>query len=442
MNGLEDHPEIASVRVAAADINGQARGKRIAARYASKVEQSGIRMPLSALNLDIFGEDIIDSPLVFESGDADSVMLPTGRGYVPMPWLETPSALMQVWAFHEDGRPFAGDPRQALALVIERYADRGWTPVVATELEFYLFDNGAQSLLPPVSPDNCQRRSGSDILNLQVLDGFDGFFSDLYAACEQMDIPADAVISEAGPGQFEVNLMHGNDALKAADDAWLFKMVVKGMARKHRMAASFMAKPYPTCSGNGLHTHFSVLDQSGANIFAGGDDGSDALKHAVAGCLKAMHDSTLLFAPYPNSYNRFADEAHAPTGICWGYENRTAALRIPGGDPLALRIEHRVSGGDANPYLMLTAVLGAALVGLEDRLEPPAPVSGNAYTTQLPRLANSCHAAIEVLKASSVLPRFLTSELIGNLAMTKQQELARINDMPDTDSTRMMLDSV
>lgn len=174
MSWLSQHPEIASVRVAAADLNGQARGKRIAARFADKVETAGIRMPLSALNLDIFGEDIVGSPLVFESGDGDGVLLATGRGFVPMPWLETPSALMPLWTFHEDGHPFAGDPRQALAAVLDRYAARGWTPVVATELEFYLFDNAAP-LSPPVSPDNQQRRSGADILDLQVLDGFDGF---------------------------------------------------------------------------------------------------------------------------------------------------------------------------------------------------------------------------------------------------------------------------
>lgn len=441
MSWLSGRPEISSVRAAAADLNGQARGKRIAAQFADKIETEGIRMPLSALNLDIFGDDIVGSPLVFESGDGDGVLTSTDRGFVPMPWLETPSALMPLWAFHEDGSPFAGDPRQALAAILDRYTSQGWTPVVATELKFYLFDN-ATPLTPPVSPDNQQRRTGADILDLQVLDGFDGFFTEVYAACVEMDIPAVAATSEAGPGQFEINLMHQADALKAADDVWLFKMLVKGLARKHRMVASFMAKPYPKCSGNGLHMHFSVLDQQGVNIFAKGNEGSDALKHAIAGCLSAMHDSTLIFTPYANSYARFAPEAHAPTSICWGYENRTAALRIPGGAPAARRVEHRVAGGDINPYLMFTSILGAALVALEDKTLPPAPITGNAEQQDQPQLAQDWQAAIDAAQNSNVLPRFLPGDLIQNLVMTKRQEMKKFADMADENITQLTLDTV
>lgn len=257
-----------------------------------------------------------------------------------------------------------------------------------------------------------------------------------------MDIPAVAATSEAGPGQFEINLMHQADTLKAADDVWLFKMLVKGMARKHRMVASFMAKPYPNCSGNGLHMHFSVLDRQGTNIFADGNKGSDALKHAIAGCLSAMHDSTLIFAPYANSYARFAPEAHAPTSICWGYENRTAALRIPGGDPVVRRIEHRVAGGDINPYLMFTSILGAALSGLEDKIQPPAPITGNAAQQDQPRLARNWQAAIDAVETSKVLSRFLPDDLIQNLIMTKRQEMKKFANMTDSDITRLTLDTV
>ena len=181
------------------------------------------------------------------------------------------------------------------------------------------------------------------------------------------DIPADTAISETGLGQFEINLMHSDDALRAADDTWLFKMMVKGLARRHGFAASFMAKPYPEYSGNGLHTHFSLLDRDGNNVFDnGGPEGTTMLHNAVAGCLAAMHDCTLIFAPHANSYDRLVPGMHAPTGIAWAYENRTAAVRIPSGSSAARRIEHRVAGGDVNPYLMLAAILGAALIGIED----------------------------------------------------------------------------
>ena len=315
---LRKHPQVRTIRVAAADLNGQARGKRVPARFADKVVTDGTRFPMSVLNLDIWGEDIEDSPLLFESGDADGILKPTERGFMPMPWLEAPTALLPIWMFHEDGRPYEGDPRHALRAVVDRYKARGLTPVVAMELEFFLIDDSGKTLQVPPSPRSGKRRKASEILSIRALDAFDTFFTDLYDACEEMDIPADTAISEMGLGQFEINMMHQDDPLRAADDAWLFKMLVKGLARRHGFAASFMAKPYPEYSGNGLHTHFSVIDSEGRNVFSnGGPEGSDMLRHAVAGCLWAMHDSTLLFAPHANSYERLIPEAHAPNAVCW-----------------------------------------------------------------------------------------------------------------------------
>jgi len=231
MSWLDDNPQVRNVRCGAADLNGQARGKRVPRKFAAKLETEGTRFPLSVLNLDIWGEDIDDSPLVFESGDADGVLLPTDRGYVPMPWLSSPSAILPLWSFHEDGTPFAGDPRHALADVVARYDALGLTPVVATEMEFYLIDDSGREIRQPKSPKSGKRRAGAEILSLRALDAFDKFFNDLYDACDAMGIPAEAAISEGGIGQFEVNLEHVPDALKAADDAWLFKMLVRGLAR-------------------------------------------------------------------------------------------------------------------------------------------------------------------------------------------------------------------
>ncbi|MBV0912586.1 glutamine synthetase family protein [Anianabacter salinae] len=443
MSWLDEHPEVRTIRVAACDVNGQARGKRVPARYARKVEEDGTRFPLSVLNLDIWGEDIDDSPLVFESGDPDGVLLPTERGFIPMPWLEAPTALLPLWMFREDGRPFAGDPRHALAGVVKRFTDAGLTPVVATEMEFYLIDDSSKTLRVPSSPRSGKRRTGAEILSLRALDAFDQFFTDLYDACEAMDIPADTAISEAGLGQFEINLMHQSDPLKAADDAWFFKLLVKGLARKWGFAASFMAKPYEDYAGNGMHVHFSVLDKDGRNIFDdGGPKGSDALRHAVAGCLSAIPGSTLLFAPHGNSYDRLVPENHAPTGICWAYENRTAAVRIPGGSNTARRIEHRVSGGDINPYLLVAAVLGSAMNGLEDKAEPPEPIKGNAYTMDLPQMPMTWGAAIDAFETSEDLARILPRDLVRNIVATKRQEMHYLQELDAQERVDLYLDTV
>lgn len=443
MSWLDLHPEVRTIRVAASDLNGVARGKRIPRRFAGKAVEEGTRFPLSVLNLDIWGEDIDDSPLVFEAGDPDGVCLPTERGYLPMPWLNAPTALLPMWMYREDGRPYDGDPRHALARVMDRYRARGLTPVIGTELEFYLIDDRGPELRVPPSPRSGKRRPGAEILSLRALDTFDIFFTDLYDGCEAMDIPADTAISEAGIGQFEINLSHVPDALKAADDAWLFKLLVRGVARSHGFAASFMAKPYEDYSGNGMHVHFSLLDAAGRNVFDdGGPEGTDMLRHAVAGCIAAMPACALIFAPHGNSYDRLVPDAHAPTGICWAYENRTAAIRVPAGSPKARRIEHRVAGGDVNPYLMLAAVLGAAMVGIEDEMAPPDPIRGNAYDLDLPQLPATWEAAIDAFESSELVARIFPPELIRNYVATKRQELHYFAELSEQEKVDLYLDTV
>jgi glutamine synthetase len=420
-----DLSQFSTFRVTACDLNGQMRGKRVPAAYAAKLDGGAVRMPLSVLNVDIWGADIEGSPLVFASGDADGVLRPTGRGPVPMPWLDAASALVPMQMFTDDGAVFDGDPRHALAAVLDRYAARGWRVVAATEMEFTLLDPSGDTPAPPINPLTGRTLDGEAILSLAELDAFDGFFTALYEGCAAMAIPARTAICESGIGQFEINLNH-QDAMRAADDAWLCKTLVRGIARRHGMAATFMAKPYSNDAGNGMHVHFSVLDSNGRNIFDdGGAAGTGLLRAAVAGCLAAMPASTLIFAPHGNSYARLVAGAHAPASAAWAYENRTAAIRIPGGAPAARRIEHRVAGGDINPYLMLAVVLGAALNGIDDALVPPAPVTGNAYEVQgLPQLAQSWEAAIDAFAASPQIARILPDLLIRNLALTKRQEIA------------------
>lgn len=443
MDWLRDHPEVRTIRVAAADLNGVARGKRMPARFADKLLSEGTKFPYSVLTMDIWGEDIEDNPLVFRDGDPDGLLLPTERGFLPMPWLNAPTALLPLWMFHPDGRPYEGDPRQALARVCDRYKAAGLTPVVATELEFFVIDDSQGQLRVPPSPRSGKRRTGAETLSLRALDAFDTFFTALYDACEEMDIPADTAISEAAPGQFEINLMHQADALKAADDTWLFKQLVKGLARRFGFAGSFMAKPYDLYNGSGLHMHFSLLDEDGRNIFDDGTEaGSDLLRHAVAGCLSALPGSTLLFAPHENSYDRLVPNAHAPTGIGWAYENRTGAIRIPSSPAAARRIEHRVAGGDVNPYLTIAAILGAALNGIEDKAACPAPFSGNAYDKGLAQLPANWADAIAAFESSPEIARIFPAHLIENYVMTKRQELHYMAELSDEETVELYLDTV
>ncbi|MFK7753979.1 MAG: glutamine synthetase family protein [Sedimentitalea sp.] len=438
-----DLSALASIRVAACDLNGQMRGKRLPAHAADKLESAGVRLPLSVLNVDLFGADIEGSPLVFESGDADGVLRPTERGAVPMPWLETPSALVPMAMYTETGAPFAGDPRHALATVLERYSANGWQVLAATEMEFTLVDASGDAPGAPVHPVTGRVIGGESVLSLSLLDAFDGFFNALESGCAAMGIPVQSTISESGVGQFEVTLTH-QDAMKAADDAWLFKRLLRGVARQHGLAGTFMAKPYADDAGNGMHVHFSVLDREGRNIFDdGGPRGSDLLRAGVAGCLAAMPASTLIFAPHDNSYARMVLGAHAPTAAVWGYENRTAAIRIPGGSTAARRIEHRAAGGDTNPYLMLAAVLGAAFLGMDSAQIPPPPSTGNVYAqSDLPALAPDWTTAIAWFEADPTLSRLFDPVMIRNLVATKRQEQARFDALARNQHWLALLETV
>ena len=431
-----------TIRVAACDLNGQMRGKRVPGSYGEKLEQGAVRMPISALNLDILGADVVDSPLVFATGDADGILLPTGRGPVPLPWLGTPQPLVPMAMYREDGRPFMGDPRHVLEAVLARYAARGWQVMAATELEFTLIDDSGATIAPALNPRSGRRVQSPNILSMGHLDAFDGFLTALYEGCAAMGIPAQSTTSEAGIGQFEVTLTH-QDALRAADDTWLFKALIRGLARQHGMVATFMAKPFDDDAGNGMHMHFSVLDSEGRNLFDDGTgEGAPLLREAVAGCLAAMRASTLLFAPHANSYDRLVPGAHAPTAICWAHENRTAALRIPGGAPAARRIEHRVAGGDINPYLSFAAILGAAMLGIEDALTPPAPITGNAYDQLLPQLAEDWDSAVALFETDPRIARIFPAELIRNLVLTKRQEMREMAARPRESHWKTYLETV
>ena len=422
---------IATFRVAASDLNGQMRGKRVPGSYMLDLDKGVVRLPFSVLNVDLWGADIEDSPLVFDSGDADGMLLPTERGAVPMPWLDRPSVLVPMALYWDNGKPFAGDPRHVLAGVLSRYSARGWRVVAATEMEFTLVDDSGASPSAPISPVTGRPLISSAILSIRQLDAFDAYFTELYEACDLMGIPAQTVISESGLGQFEVNLIH-QDAMRAADDAWLFKALARGLARKHGFAATFMAKPYDDDAGNGMHVHFSVLDAGGRNIFDdGGPKGTELLRNAIAGCLDAMPASTLIFAPHANSYDRLVPGAHAPVSAVWAYENRTAAIRIPGGAPAARRIEHRVAGGDTNPYLVLAVILGAALRGIEHGSKPPKPITGNAYDISgVPHLMPTWDKAIARFERDPVIGDIFSADLIANLVITKRQEQTRLSQIP------------
>jgi glutamine synthetase len=327
-----------------------------------------------------------------------------------------------------DGAPYAGDPRNVLQGVVEHFAARRQTPVAALEIEFHLVPlaaDGSPFAAPAPTTIHGRATPGAHTYGIEALVGVEPVLADIEFTCKAQGIPTHACIKEASAAQFEINLDHRGDALLAADDAVRLKRVVKEVARRHGYAATFMAKPFADLAGNGMHVHVSLVDASGANVFHGGAErGSAALRHAIGGLTATMADGMAVFAPGANSFRRFQRGKHAPMAATWGYENRTTSVRVPMGDPHSIRVEHRVAGADANPYLVLAAVLAGIDHGLVGRLEPPPPITGNAYDTIADELPRTWQEALDRFERAATFARYFGAEFQRLYCATKRQEIA------------------
>lgn len=421
---LRAHPEITTVEALLPDCNGIMRGKWLPRHKLAKIFEGEIKLPKTALSLDIWGRDVEE--LVFASGDADGICRPVEGSLLPTPWSAGGQhGQIMLSMFDADGTPYMGDPRHVLKQVVSRYQESGWTPVVAAELEFSLvhWDNTLPRHTCP-SPVG-SHPVGGNMYGLDVLHQHQQMMEDLRLACELQDLPFDGVVKESAPSQYEINMQHVANPVLAAKQILMMKRLIKGVAHKHGLVASFMPKPFEDEAGNGMHVHCSVLDQQGVNIF---DDGTEAgtplLHQAIAGCLQHMAHSMIIFAPGFNSYRRFQPGTHAPTYPCWGYENRTVAVRVPAGSHAARRLEHRVAGADSNPYLLIAVILAAMLDGIEQHASPGKPTRGDGYTQKSGSLPGYMHEALQLFRGSDFIHRALGGELQRIFTLTKEQEAA------------------
>ena len=422
---FEAHPEIEVLEAFIVDVNGQLRGKWVPVHGAAKVMDGQLRFPSSSFSLDIWGNEVPASGIGAATGDCDGVCIPVSETLGVVTWSGRPMAQILLSMNGRDGTPFFADPRHALARVIDRYEARGLRPVVASELEFHLIDRELDHgrPVPPRSPASGRRLSSRAVYSVTELEEFEAVFVDMASTFETQGIPANTSVSEYGVGQYEINLRHVPNALLAADHCLLMKRAVKGVARKHGLDATFMAKPFPEDSGNGLHVHFSVLDENGRNLFASEDGkGTRYLHHAMGGLLATMNESMAIFSVNANSFRRFVEGAFAPTTATWGWDNRNTALRVPDSDPAGTRIEHRVAGADAEPHLVIAAVLAGALHGIDNAIDSGEPVDGNAFPDDAARLPVSWNSALDAFERSDFIGEFFGDRYRKVFTATKRQE--------------------
>ncbi len=428
---LERHPTLEYVEAFVTDINGIARGKRVPASALARLYDKGLCLPASTLILDVWGNEVEATGLIFDTGDADHPCWPITGTLQPLPWTDGRGGQLLLRMDTPEAVPYHADPRNVLAGIAERFAARGQTPVIATELEFRLFEPEPAADGSPVAPARLGRSGGSQLFGLDELDAMDAVFSEIDRACREQEIPADTVIAEQSDGQYEVNLTHVDDPVVAADHAILLKRTIKAVARRHGLLASFMAKPFGDEAGNGLHVHASLLDHEGNNIFTDGAHPTAALHHAVGGLMETMYDAAAIFAPHANSWRRFQIGAHVPMGPTWGFDNRTTAVRVPLSSPAATRVEHRVAGADANPYLAVAAVLAGVDRGLTHAIQPPPETKGSAFSQHARGLPGTWESALAAFGESAFIGEYFGDEYRRLFTVCKRQEQERfLRDIP------------
>lgn len=380
---LAARPQLRFIDMLLHDLNGVDRGKRVDVASAAGVFRDGLLLPGSMFALDVPGGTVQETGLGFDEGDADRPCLPLPGTLVDVPWQDHGVAQVQLSMHERDGRPFFGDPRHLLAAVLRRFSERGLRPVAAVELEFYLIDrerDGHGLPQPPRAPRTGRREYRTQINSMLDLDEYSAVLADIDAACRAQAVPSTTALAEYGPGQFEVNLAHSGEVLAVCDQAMRFRRIVKCVARRHGMDATFLSKPYADMAGSGLHVHVSLEDAQGRNLFAAAEPtGSALMQQAAAGVLATMADGMAVFAPLANCWRRYRRDSYVPLTADWSINNRGAALRVPVSDAANRRLEHRVAGAEANPYLVVSWILGGILHGIDTGLPPRAPLTGNAY---------------------------------------------------------------
>jgi glutamine synthetase len=432
---LAANPDIASIHIVWTDICGVARGKVLRSDELVPAFKDGRFLPISALVLDITGQDVPETGLVFDEGDRDMLLWPVAGSLSRIPWMEEPTAQYIAKVHDLDGIPHFADPRNALEAIVKRFqVELDMTPVGAVELEFFLMDREQALAGKPMAPKsliNEHRPQHYQAYYLQDLDDFQPFFKDLYAACDAQGLPAKTLISEYAPGQMEIVLRHRADVLKACDEAILLKRTIKAVADQHGLAATFMAKPYAQWTGSGMHIHVSLADSAGSNLFAAEDpQKNELLMHAVGGLKAAMAESMLIFAPNANSYRRFRRNSYAPVSASWGINNRTVSLRIPAGAAGACHIEHRPSGADANPYLVMAAILAGMHHGITEKADPGNPVVGNGYERRAKYIPGNWFDAIDAFWRASILKEYFGKPFVDVYCTVKEVEADRFYAEP------------
>jgi len=418
----EQYPQVREVDVISIDLPGKVFGKRYSINDLEKLAKGQCKMPAAMHLMCSKGYPVPAKGYGYDDGDPDAtiMLIPGSLKYVG--WESLPRAQVMAQFSDSEGVDLFWEPRNVLKRVVSGMKRDSYFPVVAFELEFYLLnqESGAEGQARPPVGRLTGETDGVAVLSIERLSDFGELLSEIIQRCEEQGVATGPVSAELGPGQFEINLHHNDNVLDAADQCVLFHRIVRSLALKHGCRASFMAKPYLDHSGNGFHFHTSLYDGQGNNVLS--PDQDEKLRHMVAGLLELLPASMTFLAPNLNSYRRLKPGNNTPLTPNWGYENRSVAVRIPLSDPDNRRIEHRVAGADANPYLAMAVVLAGAHYGLDRQQQPEDPVQTICLDAE--GLPTDMRAAIALTEQSEALMHYLGEEFVRVFCAQRTGELS------------------
>ncbi|WP_424948160.1 glutamine synthetase family protein [Candidatus Spongiihabitans sp.] len=417
-----DRNHIEEIEAVIPDMTGIAKGKILPAKKYQ--EDVGLRLPES-----IFGQTVNgDYPKewnVLGEEDGDIFLKPDPATARTVPFANEPTAVIIHDCYHFDGKPVEVSPRQVLRRVLNLYKKQGWEAVVAPEVEFYLVKPNPDAdypLEPPVGRSG-RPESGRQSFSIDAVNEFDPLFEELYDYCEAQEIAIETLIHESGVAQMEINLLHG-DALALADQVFLFKRALRAVAMRHDIYATFMAAPMEKQPGSAMHLHQSIVSRKdGKNIFSNSNGNESRLfRWHIGGLQKYLPAAMALIAPNVNSYRRLApDEFGTPINIEWGYDNRTAGLRVPVSNSQARRVENRIAGADVNPYLAIAASLACGYLGMREQIKPKPPIEGDAYSMET-TLPHTLREAVSALLDCKALHPILGDKFVRLYSSVKHHE--------------------
>ena len=423
---LKEHA-ITEVESTLADMTGNARGK-FYPTFKFLAEKTG-RIPETVLVQSVTGDWADNHYDIVDASDRDMVLKPDPNTLRMVPWADEPTAQVINDCYTTDGELHPLASRTILRHILSLYEKEGLKPIIAPEVEFYLIQPNTDPdyELKPAAGRSGKRETSRRSYSIDAVNEFNPVIDTLYSYCEAQGLDVDTLIHESGAAQMEINFIHG-DPLDLADQVFVFKRTLREAAMKHGMYATFMAKPMQHEPGSAMHIHQSLVDsKTGKNIFDNNGSPSELFYHYLGGLQKYTPNAISFFAPNVNSYRRFSPDMAAPINMQWGFDNRTAGLRIPFSTPEGTRIENRFPGADCNPYLAIAATLACGYLGIKEKLQPTEPVEGKTPPSEEVEIARTLEEGLRLLEECQPLCDIMGEHFVKAFMGVKRSEFETFN---------------